>query len=130
LVHTEDRTAPLGAAFARAFADKDADRIRALVHPEIDFRGLTPNRNWEAVGPDALVSILFDHWLEDKDEIRALESVESDVVADRQRVGYRFRVRNPDGDFVVEQQAYLAETEGRIGWMRVVCSGFRPVDGA
>ena len=120
----------LGADFARAVAEKDSGRLRELLHPQVDFRGLTPNRNWEAAGPDAVVSILFGDWFEDKDEIRALESVESDVVADRQRAGYRFRVRNPDGDFLVEQQAYFAETEGRIGWMRVVCSGFRPVDGA
>jgi hypothetical protein len=120
----------LGADFARALAQKDSGRLRELLHPQVDFRGLTPNRNWEAVGPDAVVTILFDHWLEDKDEIRALESVESDAFADRERVGYRLSVRNPDGDFLVEQQAYLAETEGRIGWMRVVCSGFRPVDGA
>jgi hypothetical protein len=48
-------------------------------------------------------------------------------VGDRERVGYRFRVRNPDGLFVVEQQAYLSGSDGRIEWMRVVCSGFRPV---
>jgi hypothetical protein len=41
-------------------------------------------------------------------------------------VGYRFSVTNPDGRFLVEQEAYLAERDGRIGWMRVVCSGFRP----
>jgi hypothetical protein len=123
-------TTTLGADFARALAEKDSARLVELMHPEIDFRGLTPNRNWEAAGPDAVVSILFDQWFEDKDEIRALESVESDAVADRERVGYRFSVRNPDGDFLVEQQAYLAETDGRIGWMRVVCSGFRPADGA
>jgi hypothetical protein len=123
-------TTTLGADFARALAEKDSARLVELMHPDIDFRGLTPNCNWEAAGPGAVVSILFDQWFEDKDEIRALESVESDVVADRERVGYRFSVRNPDGDFLVEQQAYLAETEGRIGWMRVVCSGFRPVDGA
>jgi hypothetical protein len=34
-----------------------------------------------------------------------------------------------DGDFVVEQQAYIEERDGQIGWMRVVCSGFRPLDG-
>jgi hypothetical protein len=37
-------------------------------------------------------------------------------------------VRNPEGLFLVEQQAYLAERDGRIGWMRVLCSGYRPVD--
>jgi len=25
---------------------------------------------------------------------------------------------------VVEQQAYLKENDGRIAWMRVVCTGF------
>ena len=48
-------------------------------------------------------------------------------VGDRDRVGYRFRVQRPDGSYVVEQQAYLSEREGRIGWMRVLCSGFRPL---
>ena len=32
-----------------------------------------------------------------------------------------------DGRFLVEQQAYIEERDGRIGWMRVVCSGFRPI---
>jgi len=27
---------------------------------------------------------------------------------------------------VVEHQAYYAERDGRIGWMRAVSSGFRP----
>src|SRR5688500_13698206 len=117
----------IGADFARAFADKDAARVRELVHPEIDFRGLTPNSNWEARDVDALVSILFDQWLEDKDEVEALESVECDSVVDRERVGYRLSVRNPDGRFLVEQQAYIEARDGRIAWMRVVCSGFRPV---
>ena len=122
-----DRTTTLGADFARALAAKDSAAIRDLVHPEIDFRGLTPNRAWEASDRDELISILFDSWLEDKDEIEALEWVESDSFADRQRVGYRFSVNNPDGRFLVEQQAYLADRDGQIGWMRVVCSGFRPV---
>ncbi len=119
-------TTTLGADFARALAAKDSAAIRELVHPQIDFRGLTPNRAWEATDRDELISILFDSWLEDKDEIEALEWVESDSFADRERVGYRFSINNPDGHFLVEQQAYLADRDGQIGWMRVVCSGFRP----
>ncbi len=118
--------ASLGSDFARALAAKDSERLRELVHPEIDFRGLTPSRAWEAGDADELMSVLFDGWFEDKDEINGVESVESHEFADRERVGYRFSVTNPDGDFLVEQQAYLEEREGRIGWMRVVCSGFRP----
>jgi SnoaL-like domain len=118
----------LGTGFAEAFASKDADRIRELVHPDIDFRGLTPNRNWEAADADAVVEILFDNWLEDSDEVESLDSVETDSFADRERVGYRWTVRNADGRHVVEQQAYIEERDGKIGWMRVVCSGFRPVE--
>ena len=87
---------------------------------------MTPKRTWEATGADAAVSTVLGHWFEDSDEIVALELLESDAFADRERVGYRFRVRNPDGRFLVEQQAYLSAREGRIVWMRVLCSGFRP----
>ena len=121
------REATIGTDFARAFAAKDADRIRELVDPGIDFRGLTPSRGWEASDADALVELLFDSWIEADAEVEAVEQVESDSFADRERVGYRFRVRNPDGEFLVEQQAYIEERDGRIAWMRVVCSGFRPV---
>jgi hypothetical protein len=44
-------------------------------------------------------------WFEESDEIEALERLERDAFADRERVGYRFNVRNADGRFLVEQQA-------------------------
>lgn len=122
-----EQTTTIGTEFARAFADKDAGRLRDLLHPEIDFRGLTPSRNWEAGDAESVIAILLGTWLEESDEVRALESVETGTVADRQRVGYRIAVRNPEGDFVFEQQVYVGERDGRIDWMRVVCSGFRPV---
>jgi hypothetical protein len=122
----ERPTDALGAEFARALAAKDSGRLLELMHPEIDFRGLTPNRFWEASDPEAVLEVLLGKWFEEKDEIEALERVESDTIADRGRVGYLFSVTNPDGRFLVEQQAYLAARDGRIEWMRVVCSGFRP----
>jgi hypothetical protein len=119
--------ASLGAAFATALAAKDFDAIRAILHPEIDFRGLTPRRNWEASDPEALIGTVLTQWFEDSDEIEELLKLETDAFADRERVGYRFRVRNPEGLFEVEQQVYIGEVDGRIGWMRTVCSGYRPV---
>jgi hypothetical protein len=118
----------LGTEFARALAAKDYARVLDLIHPEIDFRALTPNRFWEESSAEAVISGVLHQWFEDSDEIEALEWVESDSFSDRERVGYRFSVSNPEGRFLVEQQAYLAERDGRIGWMRVVCSGFRPAD--
>jgi hypothetical protein len=122
--HVEDG---LGPEFARALAGKDSGRMRELMHPEIDFRGLTPNRAWEAKGPDEVMEVVLGRWFEPKDEIEGLEQLDTDTVGDRQRVGYRFSVKNPDGRFVVEQQAYLSASDGRIDWMRVLCTGFRPV---
>jgi hypothetical protein len=122
------QTATLGADFAEALAAKDFDRVSELLHPEIDFRGLTPKRAWEASDPEAVVGGVLRMWFEDDDQIEELVSLDSDSFADRERVGYRFHVRNPDGHHVVEQQAYIGERDGRIGWMRVVCSGFRPLD--
>jgi hypothetical protein len=119
----------LGAEFARALAVKDFARISELLAPEVDFRGLTPNRAWEAASSEAVVSDILRHWFEDSDVIERLDRLELDEVADRERVGYRFVVRNPDGRFIVEQQAYLSQRAGRIAWMRVLCSGFRPVAG-
>jgi hypothetical protein len=119
----------LGAEFARALAVKDFARISELLAPEVDFRGLTPNRTWEAANSEAVVADILRHWFEDSDVIERLDRLDLDAVADRERVGYRFVVRNPDGRFVVEQQAYLTQRAGRIAWMRVLCSGFRPLAG-
>lgn len=41
-------------------------------------------------------------------------------------MGYRLRVRNDDGVHLVEQQAYLGELDGKIGWLRIMCAGYRP----
>jgi hypothetical protein len=119
--------ASTGARFARALADKDFAAVRELLDPDIDFRGLTPSRFWEASGAGAVIDDILQQWFEPDDEIVAVENIETDAFADRERVGYRFRISNPSGRFVVEQQGYLTLVEGRIAWMRVVCSGFRAV---
>jgi hypothetical protein len=58
--------------------------------------------------------------------IDALVFVENDTFGDSEQLRFRFGGHDEDGAFVVEQQAYLSERDGRIGWMRVVCSGLRP----
>jgi hypothetical protein len=117
---------PLGRDFAEALGRKDFDAVVALLDPAIDFRGMTPGRTWEASDPGALVSGVLRQWFEDSDELDEIVSIETDRVSDRNRVAYRFRGHNGDGPFVVEQQAYYTERNGRIDWMRVLCSGYRP----
>ena len=117
----------LGASFARALAAKDFASIAELMDPEIDFAAMTPSRTWEAKTPEQIISSTLRAWFEDSDEILSLEHLETDAFADRERVGYRLRVRNTEGDFLVEQQAYISPRDGRIAWMRVLCAGYRPV---
>ncbi len=116
----------LGRAFAEALARKDFEQVMALLHPEIDFRGLTPRRNWEASSAQAVVEDVLRRWFDDSREIEHAVSIETDSFADRERVAYRFHGRNQDGPFAIEQQVYYSERDGRIDWMRVLCSGFRP----
>jgi hypothetical protein len=117
----------LGAAFADAVASKDYARMADLLHPEVDFRALTPNRFWQANDPDTVIEEILKAWIEPDEHVEELISVETDTVSDRERVGYRYRLRTPDGSFLVEQQAFLRERDGRIDWVRLVCSGSRPV---
>ena len=120
-------TSTPGRSFATALAAKDFERAGGMLDPEVDFRALTPGRDWQAATADEVVSGVLPLWFEDSDHIDELEQVEDGAaVGDRQRVAYRFRGHNDDGPFIVEQQAYYAEADGRIVWMRVLCSGFRP----
>lgn len=118
--------APLGAAFAAALAAKDFARAAALLHPQVDFAALTPRRAWEAHGRDQVVAGVLRVWFDDACELDGLAGVEHGAFCDREHVVYRLRGRGPEGPFLMEQQAYLTERDGRIGWMRVLCSGKRP----
>jgi hypothetical protein len=115
----------LGEQFAQAVAAKDHDGVRALLHPEVDFQAMTPRKVWDASSPEDVVRAL-GVWFDEGDHIDSLVCVDTDAFADRERVGYRLSVSNGDGAFLVEQQAYLSPREGRIGWLRIMCSGYRP----
>jgi hypothetical protein len=118
---------PLGARFVAALAARDHAQVASLLHPEVDFRGLTPGRCWEASTATQVVEEVVRSWYGDRDRIDEVLEVETARVADRERVGYRLAVSNPDGRFLVEQQAYYETRDGSISWMRIMCSGWRPV---
>jgi hypothetical protein len=70
--------------------------------------------------------VLYE-WFEPEDVIECIDYVEAGHVADRERVDYRFLVGNADGPCVVEQRAYFdVDSAGRIAYMRIICSGYRP----
>lgn len=114
----------LGRAFAAALARRDFDEVATLLHPEIEFRALTPRRTWEPGTPDEVVATLRT-WFGPADVEQVL-AIDSDVIGDRLRVGYCFRGTRDGAAFVIEQQAYYEVRDGRLSWVRLVCSGFRP----
>ena len=119
----------IGERFARAVAAKDAPALLGLLAPEVDFRAMTPSRFWESNSAVEVVDdVVLGKWFEPTDLIESIEGIEHDVVMDRERVGYRFRVTNADGAFIVEQQAYLGVQDDRIAWLRIMCTGYRPVE--
>jgi hypothetical protein len=117
-----------GREFAEALAVKDFARAAEVLDPEVDFRALTPNMTWQASGPEDVVTSVLREWFEDSDELEELISFESTPFADREHMTYSLRGRNEDGPYVVEQQAYFEAAQGRISWMRVLCSGKRPAE--
>jgi hypothetical protein len=76
---------------------------------------MTPSRFWDVDSPQRVVHEVLYDWFGPKDVIDRVDYVEPGHVADRERVDYRFLVRNADGPFLVEQRAYFDVDEaGRI----------------
>jgi hypothetical protein len=117
----------IGERFARCLAGKDADGLKALLRSDVDFRALTPGRPWEGRDAAAIVDeTILGTWFAPERRIVEVLQLDCDTVGTLERVGYRFRVEQPGGEFVIEQQAYL-ETDGdRIRWLRILCTGFLP----
>ena len=114
----------LGPAFAHALARRDFGQVAEVLCPDVEFRALTPRRSWEAPTAEETLTVLRT-WFDEETVVDEVLGVRADTVADRHCVTYRFAGKRPDGPFVIEQHAYFTERDGRIGWMRLLCSGFR-----
>jgi hypothetical protein len=114
----------VGERFVHALLDKDWTRVEGAVDPNIDFRALTPGRPWEATTRKDLIEGVFQQWFEPSDEIYEILAIATDRVVGRNRVVYRLRLRNPDGDYVCEQTDYYDHAKGSITNLRILCTGF------
>jgi hypothetical protein len=115
-----------GVRYVDALATKDTAALLEVFAADVWFRGMTPGRFWEARSPEVVVQDVLYKWFEPADVIEGVDQVEVGAIVDRERVDYRFRVRNSDGVFAVEQRAYIeVDGDGRICRMNVMCSGYR-----
>jgi hypothetical protein len=115
----------LGPAFAQALARGDFAQVTEILCPDLDFRALTPRRFWEAHNAEEALGVLR-RWFDDATIVDDVLGIRTDLIGDRHSVTYRFAGCKAQEQFVIEQHAYYTERGGRIGWMRLLCSGFRP----
>jgi hypothetical protein len=115
----------IGERFARAVAAQDADAVKDLLAPDVSFRALTPSRCWEGDDADSVVDeVILGTWFPPERAITRVLGIDHATVGGVDRVGYRFQATLPEGDRIIEQQAYLRVDGGRISWLRILCSGF------
>ena len=119
--------ARLADAWVRAIVAGDEDAALAVLDPACDFRALTPGGEWQASTAGDAAAIVFGRWFALPRRIESIEHVEHRTIAGRDHASYRFRATTPDGEFLVEQQAYFDVADDRIAWIRILCAGFRPV---
>ncbi len=88
---------------------------------------MTPSRIWEAESA-ADVSKVLRTWFEHPERhVEGVEPIASSSVADTLSIGWQVQGQGADGPFLYEQQAYVREQSGHIVWLRIMCSGPRPV---
>ena len=114
--------------FVHALAQHNRADLLGVLAPDVDLRGMTPGRFWEAIAAEDLVDNVLLSWLDVHDVVQQVLSLDRDRMADREHVSFRLSVHTPDGHHLVEQQAYLMVDDGLISWLRMMCSGFRKVD--
>lgn len=108
-----------------AIGARDRARIAACFAPDAKLRALTPHRLREVDGAEAIAG-QYDYWLE---PLESFDLVSGDVtaIADRARLRYRFRGRDPvKGWQENEHTAYATVEEGRVAALNLSCAGFRP----
>lgn len=100
--------------------------LRAVLAEHVDFAALTPGRHWTATDPAEVVDkIILGPWFGPGRRIVELCSVTTSQIGDCRHVGYQLRVHRDGTDQLVEQHAFYTARDGRIDWIRIVCSGYR-----
>jgi hypothetical protein len=117
----------VGERLLEGIRERDRAAISACFAPDASFRVLTPHRLREHDGRDE-VAARYAYWLDPLEHFE-VEDADATLVADRLRVRYRFRGRDPQHGWQLNEHTAYAEVEaGQIVAATVTCSGFRPAE--
>lgn len=110
-----------------AICSRDLTRIAACFAADAKLRALTPHRLRELDGPEGIAG-QYAYWLDPLESFSVI-SGDVDAIADRARLRYRFRGRDPvKGWQENEHTAYATVVGGRISALNLTCAGFRPAE--
>lgn len=122
---TERGLAAVGRRLLAAIADRDYARIAACFAVDASFRVLTPGPLREHAGREEAAE-RYRFWLEPLADFELLEG-DVAVIADRVRIRYRFRGRDPEKGWQLnEHTGYAAVEDDEIASLILTCAGFRP----
>jgi hypothetical protein len=120
----------IGVRFAKAVAARDGETLKRLLAEKVDFRGMTPDRVWEASTADEVVDdVVLGEWIPGGLQLEGLDSLGTNMIGERERVGCRMHFADDAGSYEAELQAFLAVEEDRITWLRMMSSGLERVAG-
>jgi hypothetical protein len=144
--------ADLGRRFVEALVRGDFDGMRAMLHPDVRFRGLSPHKFLKSSKSDPVGGVIraFRLWFYEGEgdyadhPVELLSCrVEPFGSGGRYKLSYRIRSRSremaeffrnegfgqiaDDADWVVEQEAYFDVLDRRIAWIIVLCGGYQPL---
>ena len=118
-----EQTAP--ADLLDGIGNRDFARIEGCFAPDAVLRALTPHRLRERQGPREIAD-QYRFWLAGLDDFELL-AAETEPVADRTRIRYRFRGRDPAKGWQENEHTAYAELSGNaIVALNLSCAGFRP----
>lgn len=104
----------------------DAKGAKALLAPNVHFRGVTPGRFIEFNDNEAAVE-MFNKWFK-AGWREAIESFEDGECYGRRSMTYRVRWSDEYYQrFVFEQHVYYEADGSGITWLELICSGHRPI---
>jgi TusA-related sulfurtransferase len=110
----------------QALALRDRAGLLARLSDEVVLKALLPRRYVERDGAAEVADEMLG-WFEDVPEI-VVRHCQVDRVGDVWHAGFQFGLLGLTPEHVVEQHAYCVVADGTVTTIRVLCSGFRPVD--
>lgn len=111
-----------------ALATKDALRLRSLFSSRVTFRAVTPSRFWDAETLAEIADVFLGNWFGPAKVVTHVDVLESDKVGDVEKPSCRLRINREGGAALIVQVAFYTVDEGQITDLRLVCSGFRPIE--